>query len=60
MPGVRRVAAIVFTEDVEMVEVFITPREEDLEHAMEVRYGGIAADEQSTPDERADVVQDDA
>ena len=44
----------------EMVEVFITPREEDLEYAMEVRQGGIAADEQSTPDERADVAQDDA
>jgi hypothetical protein len=44
----------------EMVEVFITPREEDLEYAMEVRQGGIAADEQSTPDERADVARDDA
>src|SRR5688572_23527662 len=42
VPSVRRIAAIVFAKDVEMVEVFIAPRKQDLEHAMEVRQGGIA------------------
>src|SRR5262249_28896535 len=60
LPGVRRVAAIVFAEDVEMVKVFIAPREEDLQHAMEMCEGRITVDQQPAPDERTDVAQDDA
>jgi hypothetical protein len=43
-----------------MVEVCVTRREEDLEHQVELGQGGIAADQEATPDERADAAQDDA
>jgi hypothetical protein len=43
-----------------MVEVCVAPREEDLEHQVELGQGGIAADQEATPDERADAAQDDA
>jgi hypothetical protein len=43
---------------VAMVEVFIAPREEDLQHAMEVCQGRSAVDQQPAPDERTAVAQD--
>ena len=43
-----------------MVKVFIAPREEDLQHAMEMCEGRITVDQQPAPDERTDVAQDDA
>jgi hypothetical protein len=52
--------AIVVTENVEMVEVFVAPREKDLDHAVELGQGGVAADQKSSPDERADAAQNDA
>jgi hypothetical protein len=36
-PGVSPVAAIVLAKNMEIVEVFVAPREEDLEHQVEVR-----------------------
>jgi hypothetical protein len=41
-------------------EVFVAPREEDLEHEMELGQGGVAAHKKSTPEERADAAQNDA
>jgi hypothetical protein len=60
MPRVSAVAARVFAENAEMMEVFVTPREEDLEHEVEVGQGGITSDQESTPDERTDAAQDNA
>ncbi len=39
--------------------MLVAPVKDDLEDGMEVRQGGIAAHEQSTPDERTDLAQDD-
>jgi hypothetical protein len=36
-----------------------TPVKDDLEDGMEVGQSGVAADEESTPDERTDLAQDD-
>src|SRR5262249_20377805 len=58
VPGVGSVAAIILPVDVEVMEVFITPREEDLEHAMEVRQGGVAGDHEARPDRWTDAAQD--
>jgi hypothetical protein len=46
--------------DVERVEMLATPVKHDLEDRMQVRQGGVAADEESAPDERTDLAQDDA
>ena len=55
VPGISRVAAIVFAEDMEMVQVFIAPRKENLEHVMEVRQSRVAVDQKAPPDERTNV-----
>jgi hypothetical protein len=60
VPGSSRVAAIVFAEDVKMVEVFIAPRKENLEHVVEVRQSRVAVDQKAPPDERTNVSEDDA
>ncbi len=60
MSGIRPVAAIVFAMDVERVEMLATPVKHDLEDRMQVCQGGVAADEESAPDERTDLAQDDA
>ena len=44
--------------DDESVEVFIAPAQHQLERVMQVDDGAIAADENSTPDQRADAAQD--
>src|SRR5215510_13520116 len=55
VPGISRIAAIVFAEDKEMVEVFIAPRKENLEHVVEVRQSRVAVDQKAPPDERTHV-----
>ena len=59
MPGIGPVAAIVLAKDVEVVQVFVAPVEDDLEHVVEVRQGGVTAHEETAPDERTDLAQDD-
>ena len=60
MPRVGAVAAIILAENVEMMEVFVAPIEEDLEHEVELGQRGVAAHKESTPNERADASQADA
>ena len=57
--GVSPVAPIVLAVEVERVEMLAAPVKDDLEDGMEVRQGGVAADEESAPDERTDLAQDD-
>ena len=59
MPRVGAVAAIILAENVEMMEVFVAPIEEKLEHEVELGQRGVAAHKESTPNERADASQDD-
>jgi hypothetical protein len=42
------------------MQVFVAPREEALEHEVEVGQSGVTSDQESTPDERTDASQDDA
>jgi len=60
MAGIRPVAAIVLPMDVKRVEMLAAPGKHDLEDRVQVREGGVAADEESTPDERTDLAQDNA
>jgi hypothetical protein len=60
MAGIRTVAAIVLPMDVKRVEMLAAPGKHDLEDRVQVRKGGVAADEESTPDERTDLTQDNA
>ena len=53
------IAAIFPAMNVETVQMLVTPGKEDLQDRMEVRQGGLAADQHPTPDERADAAQDD-
>src|SRR5712691_8135783 len=57
--GFRPVAAIVLAMHVERVQMLATPVQDDLEDGVELRQGGVAADEESAPDERADLAQRD-
>lgn len=52
------VGAIILPVDVEVMQVLIAPREENLEHEMEVCQGGVAGDQEAPPDERTDAAQD--
>ena len=45
--------------EMERVQMFAAPVKDDLQHGVEVRQGRVAADEQSAPDERTDLAQDD-
>jgi len=45
--------------EVERVEMLAAPVKDDLKDGMEVREGSVAADEESAPDERTDLAQDD-
>ena len=45
--------------DVKRVQMFITPVESDLQHRVEVRQGRVTTHEQTAPDERTDLSQDD-
>jgi hypothetical protein len=60
MSRIGAVAAIILAENMETMQVFIAPIEEDLEHEVELSQGGIASDKESTPDERTDTSQNDA
>src|SRR5262252_6898467 len=55
VPGISRIAAIVFAEAMEMVQVFIAPRKENLEHGVEVRQSRVAVDQKAPPDKRTNV-----
>src|SRR5712692_9997091 len=52
-------APIVLAVEVERVQMLAAPVKDDLEDGMEVREGGVAADEESAPDERTDLAQGD-
>jgi hypothetical protein len=58
--GVGAVTAIIRTKNVEAMEMFITPVEENLQHEVKLGQGGVAAHHESAPDERTDASQDDA
>jgi hypothetical protein len=57
--SIRTVAAIVLAMNVERVQMLTTPVKHDLKDGMELRQGGVAAAEESAPDERADLAQSD-
>ena len=59
LAGIRAAAAIVLAVDVEVMQMLIVPVESDLEDGVEVSQGGVAADEETAPDENADLSQDD-
>src|SRR5262245_5549141 len=60
VPSIGAIAAIVFAKNVEMVEVFVAPRETELEHEVQLGQRGIASDQEATPDEWTDASQDNA
>ena len=43
-----------------MVEVFVAPRETELEHEVQLGQRGVTSDKESTPEEWTDAAQDDA
>jgi hypothetical protein len=43
----------------ETMQMLVTPGKEDLQEGMEVCQGGLAGHQHPTPDERADITQDD-
>jgi hypothetical protein len=43
----------------EMVQVFVAPIKENLKHKVELGQGGVASHQESSPDERTDISQDD-
>ena len=60
MARIGAVAAIILAKNVETVQVFVAPIEDDLEYEVELGQGGVTSDQESTPDERTDASQDDA
>src|SRR5215471_16011941 len=59
VPRVGAIASIVFAKNVEMVEVFVTPLETELEHKVQLGQRGVTSDKESTPDKWTDASQDD-
>jgi hypothetical protein len=59
MSGISTVAAIVLAMDVERMQMLAAPVKDDLEDSMKLRQGSVTADEESAPDERTDLTQDD-
>ena len=57
---ISTVAAIVLAVEVERVQMLAAPVKDDLKDDVELRQGGVAADEESAPDEWTDLAQDDA
>ena len=53
------VAAIILAKDVEVIQMFVAPVEKELKHEVELSQRGVISDQESTPDERIDVSQDD-
>src|SRR2546427_7273272 len=60
MARIGAVAAIILAKNVETMQVFVAPIEDDLEYEVELGQGGVTSDQESTPDERTDASQDDA
>src|SRR2546427_10172048 len=60
MARIGAVAAIILAKNVETMQVFVAPIEDDLEYEVELGQGGVTSDQESTPDERTDAPQDDA
>ena len=52
-------APIVLAVDVERVQMLAAPVKDDLKDGVELRQGGVAVDEESTPNERTDLAQGD-
>jgi hypothetical protein len=57
--GLSPVAPIVLAVEVERVQMLAAPVQDDLEDGVELRQGGVAADEESAPDERTDLSEGD-
>lgn len=53
------VATVILAKNVEMVQVFVAPIKENLDHEVELGQGGVASHQEPSPDERADISQDD-
>src|SRR5437867_317497 len=60
MARIGAVAAIILAKNVETMQVFVAPIEDDLEYEVELGQGGVTSDQESTPDERTDAPQADA
>ena len=58
--GIGAAGAIVFTIDMEAIEMLITPLKEDLNDLVELGEGGSVVYQNPTPDERTDASQDNA
>ena len=59
MSGLSPVAPIVLAVEVERVQMLAAPVQDDLEDGVELRQGGVAANEESAPDERTDLSEGD-
>ena len=57
--SISTIAAIVLAMDVKRVQMFIAPVESDLQHRVEVGQGRVTTHEQTAPDQRTDLSQDD-
>jgi hypothetical protein len=58
--GSGPVGAVILAIDMEVVQVFITPLEEDLYDGVELSQRGGVVHENPTPDQRTDVSKDNA
>ena len=56
--GRGTITAVLPAMHIETVQVLVTPGKQDLQDSMEMRQGGLAVYQHPTPDERADVTQD--
>ena len=59
MAHLGAIAPIILAVHVEMVEVFVTPRETELEHEVQLGQRGVTSDQEATPDKWTDASQDD-
>jgi Transposase, Mutator family len=57
--GLSPIAPIVLAVEVERVQMLAAPVQDDLEDGVELCQGGVAADEESAPDERTDLSEGD-
>ena len=53
------VATIILAENAEVVQMFVAPIKEELEHEVELGQRGVAPHQEAAPDEGADASQDD-
>jgi hypothetical protein len=59
VPSVGAVATEVLAKDVESMQMFVAPLEDDLNHAVELSQSRVALDQKATPDEWTNASQDD-